>query len=145
MRNLMTLSVQFRCQSAYTLARPPERGLRVSTRHRLDESFQIFIQTEIFADRLFAPPSDASDTPWTDAGFLLQLLDAQTDCLARESCRSRYEGDPSTPDGHRLRGCQQSSCPLIEFVGQSVKSLFDLFFTFIHASQFTTCCPSSPP
>jgi hypothetical protein len=134
----MTLSVQFRRQFAHALARPTQRRLRVSTRHRLDQPLQIFIQAEILRHRLLAPPSNPSDAPWADACFLLKLLDTQTDRLAGEPSGSRHKGDSSTPYEQCLCSGEQSSRPLIEFLGQQVKSLLDSFFSFIHTSHFTT-------
>ena len=55
--------LQFLGQLAHTLARPPQRRLRVSPRHRLHQPFQILAQTRILAHRALASASFPADPP----------------------------------------------------------------------------------
>jgi hypothetical protein len=119
--------------------------LRVSACHRLDQAFQVLTQLGVLHHRFLASASCTADPPFTDSCPVLKLLDALTDGLAGESCRSRHRGDPSPPYHHGLTRCEQPPRPLIEFPDQQIESLLDGFFSFIHAPQSTTLCPALIP
>ena len=84
----MALTGQFLGQLAHTLARPAQRRLWVSTRHRFHQPLQILAQAGILAHRGLTPPSCAPDPSFTKLSPLLQFLDPMADGLAGESCRS---------------------------------------------------------
>ena len=89
MGQLVALLPQLAGQLAHALARPAQRRLRVSPRHRLHQSFQILLQAGILAHCFLAPASDPSDASFTHSCPRLQFLDALADGLPREPRRSR--------------------------------------------------------
>src|SRR5260370_5221311 len=65
MRHLVAYALELLGQFAHTLARPAQRGLWVSPRHRLHQPFQVLPQPWLFAHCGLAPTSLAADPSLT--------------------------------------------------------------------------------
>jgi hypothetical protein len=82
--------LQFDRQFAHTLAGPSQWRLRIASRHRLHQSFQIFAQTAILLRRFLASTSWSANASLGNALTCLQFSDPITDDLAGKSCCTRH-------------------------------------------------------
>src|SRR5450631_2738120 len=116
---------QFLSQFTHALARPTQCRLRVSTRHRLHQPFQVLLQTWVFAHGGFAPASFATNPPSLGSFLVLHFFDTVTDGFARQARGPRNGRDPSSAYRQCFAGCKNSACSFIEFSPYLLKSLLD--------------------
>ena len=117
MAHLMPAAAQFFGQPAHALAGPAQRRLRVATRARLHQLFQIPQQGRILGLSLLAAPAwtangDLATRPLL--GRLLELRQTRADGASRHAACTRHQRDPSASQRGAFRRRPQAPHTLVE-------------------------------